>query len=192
MRILIAIFCISLLSAACKSKKDLTGNKNAKVTEKMERKEADCSGGKGGLAWIEYSEPVHEGVNGQAKLFETSIKALDVAMTKNFAKGEFEISLPFYIEGQIVCKRFRMTNSATISQAKQKEMRIYSFKGEDINDQTHTLRMDYDLEFGLRAYGFFDGQSYLLLPVWLNDKKLYISYNKQHADALKTEFEIKE
>ena len=191
------VMLFSILCWGCKTKKDIVKSKDTVNTEENLVDSETCADPENGLLWVENTEELANKnlvkISADFKLFTVDALKLRQLFEKNVKqKNEtFEFGLPVYINKKIACKFFNLRNSETISKGTQVRMGVYSFKGEERNNQLHTGRFDFQANTGLRGYLQLADQTYIFEPVIIGGGRYYISYNKKNSNAIKKQFELK-
>lgn len=180
---------ICIFIFGCKTKKE--------VIQSVKKKEVvldnSCSDRENDLSWTEYVQDDMDSkieLNNLGKLLNVNSNYLRSTMIKNFQTESFAMTFPLLINGVLECKKFELESSNTLSKEKQKMMKIFSFRGVEAGNQENTIRVDYSVDNGLKVYAFMNGGSYLLEPVSIAGKRMYITYDKKDSGEFKEQFNI--
>ena len=194
--VLIVAVAIAIGVNGCRSKKEIT-NLAPEEEKTTTTNTVQCFDAVNDLPWTKLAAERFLTTKDESAehpvFFKTDNIRIQTVFEVNFKNHRaFNITLPLLLEGQIVCKTFQIRDSETMAPQQQARMRIYSYKGEEVQEQQNTIRLDYHAATGLKAYVTLGDQVVLLEAIKYNNQVYYVTYNKNNSGKLKEKFETQE
>lgn len=193
----IILLLFAVCSLGCKTKKEVV-SKNSIPTDGVVNKEVQkierCGDYENDVIWYELSGGgmVEQGQSfaKKSKVFSVTDAQLQHYIEINFKRqNAFNLIVPVYEGGKVVCHTFQLTNSETISREKQMGLSHFTFRAFELENELNTARFDFLPERGLRGYIKLGSETYLFEPMGRGTEKYYVSYNKNDATRAKEDFE---